>query len=52
MPYKLKKLGDRIAVYKFSGKLVKKFKTRATAKKMIKVWNKYERTAVKRSKKK
>ncbi len=52
MPYKLKKIADRIGVYKMNGKLVKKFKTRTTAKKMIKVWNKYERTAIKRSKKK
>tara|TARA_R110002096_G_scaffold102151_4_gene225746 strand:- start:1902 stop:2042 length:141 start_codon:yes stop_codon:yes gene_type:complete len=43
MPYKLKKVGDRVGVYKLNGKLVRKFKSKTTANKMIKVWNKYEK---------
>lgn len=43
MPYKLKKTGDKIGVYKLNGKLVRKFNSKATANKMIKVWNKYEK---------
>ena len=51
MPYKLKKIGDRVGVYKFSGKLVKKFRTKKSAKTMIKIWNKYEKTKIHRSSK-
>ena len=48
MPYKLKKSGDKIAVVKASNnKVVRKFKTRAIAKKMIGIWNKYERRSKK-----
>ena len=43
MPYRLKPTGDKIGVYKLNGKLVKKFKTKATANKMIKIWNSYEK---------
>jgi len=44
MPYKIKPTGDKMGVYKVSNnKLVRKFKTKATAKKMIKIWNSYEK---------
>ena len=44
MPYKIKKVGEKMGVYKVSnGKLVKKFKTKTTAKKMIKIWTSYEK---------
>ena len=43
MPYRLKPTGDKIGVYKLNGKLVKKFKTKAIAKKMIKIWTSYEK---------
>ena len=53
MPYKLKKIGDRIGVYnRLNNKFIKKFKTRKSANKMIKIWNNYERTYIRRSKKK
>lgn len=43
MPYKLKKTGDKIGVYKLNGTLVRKFKDKPTANKMIKIWNRYEK---------
>ena len=43
MPYTIKKVGEKMGVYKLNGKLVKKFKTKTIAKKMIKIWNNYEK---------
>tara|TARA_R110002124_G_scaffold175519_5_gene343315 strand:+ start:5634 stop:5774 length:141 start_codon:yes stop_codon:yes gene_type:complete len=44
MPYTIKKVKDKVGVYKASNKkLVRKFKTKAIAKKMIKIWDQYEK---------
>ena len=44
MPYKIKKIDKKVGVYKVSNnKLVRKFKTKAIAKKMINIWNSYEK---------
>lgn len=43
MPYKIKKVGDKVGVYKKNNILIKKFKTKAIARKMIKIWIKYEK---------
>ena len=44
MPYKIKKIDKKVGVYKVSNnKLVRKFKTKTTAKKMIKIWTSYEK---------
>tara|TARA_R110000765_G_scaffold2148_1_gene5932 strand:+ start:764 stop:913 length:150 start_codon:yes stop_codon:yes gene_type:complete len=49
MPYKIKKVNDKMGVYKISNnKLVRKFKTKTIAKKMIKIWDRYEKRNKKR----
>ena len=44
MPYKIKKIDKKVGVYKVSNnKLVRKFKTKTIAKKMINIWNSMKR---------
>ena len=44
MPYKIKKINDKVGVYKVSNnKLIRKFKTKKIAVKMIKIWENYEK---------
>ena len=49
MPYKIKKINDKVGVYKVSNnKLIRKFKTKKIAVKMIKIWDNYEKKSKKK----